>query len=75
LGKSEDLIEFVQDRPGHDFRYSLNFDKIKNELGWTPKVDFDSGFENTIKWYLDNISWVNEKLDFLRKYWEEVYKK
>ena len=74
LGKSEELIEFVQDRLGHDFRYSLNFDKIKKELGWSPKVDFETGFEYTVKWYLENISWVNEKLDYLRKYWAEVYK-
>jgi len=50
----KDLIKFVSDRPGHDFRYSINSNKIKNELGWRPKIDFDEGLKETIKWYLDN---------------------
>ena len=75
LGKSEDLIEFVTDRPGHDFRYSLNFDKIKNELGWEPLINFEDGFDLTIDWYLQNRNWMEEKLLELRKFWEIVYKK
>ena len=54
LNKSEDLIEFVEDRPGHDIRYSLNSEKIRNELGWKGKIDFDVGIERTVKWYLSN---------------------
>ncbi|MBL76957.1 MAG: dTDP-glucose 4,6-dehydratase [Chloroflexi bacterium] len=54
LNKSEDLIEFVEDRPGHDIRYSLDSEKIRNELGWTEKIDFDTGIERTVKWYLTN---------------------
>ena len=54
LNKSEDLIEFVEDRPGHDIRYSLSSEKIRNELGWKGKVDFDVGIERTVKWYLSN---------------------
>lgn len=50
LGKPESLIEFVPDRPGHDFRYSLDITKIKR-LGWKPKVDFEKGIEKTIEWY------------------------
>jgi len=52
LGKSQDLIEYVKDRPGHDFRYSINSMKIKVELGWFPTVDFDhEGIKKTIEWY------------------------
>ena len=54
LNKSEDLIEFVEDRPGHDIRYSLSSEKIRNELGWKGKIDFDVGIERTVKWYLSN---------------------
>ncbi|MQG38375.1 MAG: dTDP-glucose 4,6-dehydratase [SAR202 cluster bacterium] len=48
---SEELIKFVEDRPGHDFRYAMNFEKSENDLGWRPKVDFDEGLDNTISWY------------------------
>ena len=54
INKSEDLIEFVEDRPGHDFRYSMNSEKISKELGWKPKVGFEKGIQDTIKWYLDH---------------------
>ncbi len=62
LEKSEDLIEFVKDRPGHDFRYSLNTDKIKKQIGWIAKVRFEEGIEKTVKWYLNNMEWVERKL-------------
>ncbi len=52
-----DLITFVTDRPGHDFRYAINAAKIKNELGWEPKESFKTGIQETIQWYLDNQSW------------------
>ncbi len=74
LGKSEDLIEFVKDRPGHDFRYSLSTEKIKKEIGWQAKVKFEEGVEKTVKWYLDNMDWVERKLKHLKDYWEKVYK-
>ncbi len=51
-GTSNKLIEFVNDRPGHDFRYSIDFSKIKKELGWTPKTNFDKGIRETINWYI-----------------------
>jgi len=57
LGKSENLIEFVKDRPGHDFRYSLNSDKIKNDLGFVAKRGFDEGIEKTVRWYVENEWW------------------
>ena len=54
MNKSEDLIEFVEDRPGHDFRYSMDSKKISNELGWKIKTSFDDGLKKTVDWYLDN---------------------
>jgi len=60
MNKSEDLIEFVVDRPGHDFRYSLDSSKIKNELNWSPKFNFTKGIEQTINWYLENSKWIDE---------------
>ena len=58
-GSSEKLITFVKDRPGHDLRYAIDASKIKDELGWTPSVTFEEGLEKTIKWYLENESWLN----------------
>ncbi|MGC8728575.1 MAG: dTDP-glucose 4,6-dehydratase [Elusimicrobiales bacterium] len=57
--KYKDLIKFVKDRPGHDRRYAINCDKIKKELGWKQKYDFNGGIKQTIKWYLDNKEWIN----------------
>ncbi len=54
MNKSEDLIQFVEDRPGHDFRYSMTSKKISNEINWKIKTSFDEGLEKTIQWYLDN---------------------
>ena len=53
-----ELINFVKDRPGHDFRYSLDNNKIK-ELGWKPKFSWEKGIEDTVKWYLDNKNYLN----------------
>jgi len=53
----EELITFVEDRPGHDFRYAIDSTKIKNDLGWVPSETFDSGIYKTINWYLENESW------------------
>jgi dTDP-glucose 4,6-dehydratase len=52
-----DLITFVSDRPGHDFRYAIDFTKLKAELGWSPKDTFESGLLATVKWYLENRAW------------------
>ena len=51
LGKSEDSIEFVEDRPGHDRRYALDTTKIENELGFKPEIDFNEGLKETVEWY------------------------
>ena len=58
LGKSEDLISFVEDRKGHDYRYAIDPTKITNELGWTPKTKFEDGIIKTIDWYLANPSYL-----------------
>ena len=59
----EDLITFVTDRPGHDMRYAIDPAKIRDELGWEPKEDFESGFRKTVKWYLDHQDWWQRILD------------
>ncbi len=58
-GKSAELITFVTDRAGHDFRYAIDASKLENELGWSPSVAFDQGFEKTIDWYLENEAWLD----------------
>ncbi len=62
LGRSEDLIEYVKDRLGHDFRYSLNSTKVDDQLGWRAKTKVPEGIEKTVRWYVDNIDWVRRKL-------------
>ena len=57
LGQSETLIKFVKDRLGHDRRYAINTDKIKNQLGWRPVYDFEDGLKTTISWYVENENW------------------
>jgi len=56
-GSYADQITFVTDRPGHDLRYAIDADKLRNELGWEPREDFDSGLRLTVKWYLENDWW------------------
>ena len=53
----EELITFVEDRPGHDQRYAIDPSRIRNELGWRPSVTLDEGLEKTVQWYLDNEDW------------------
>ena len=57
MKKPVEMIEYVNDRPGHDFRYSMNSLKIRKELGWSPKISFEKGLKNTINWYLENEKW------------------
>ena len=54
------LITFVADRPGHDIRYAVNASKIIKELGWEPKISFENGLKQTVKWYLANAKWWNK---------------
>lgn len=75
LDKPESLITFVTDRPGHDLRYAINHDKITKDLNWRPEIKLDNGLEMTVKWYLDNRSWLNNILtkEYLT-YYETQYK-
>ena len=57
-GPYAELITFVTDRPGHDFRYAINCSKLSSELGWKPTHTFEEGLKDTVKWYLDNAEWV-----------------
>ncbi len=59
----EELIEFVTDRPGHDFRYAMNIEKIRRELDWQPAENFSSGIEKTVRWYMQNTGWWQAILD------------
>ncbi len=57
MGADDSFIDFVPDRLGHDFRYSVNWNKIRDELGYSPQIDFTSGLRETISWYRDNEDW------------------
>ena len=75
LGKSEDLIEFVTDRPGHDRRYAIDPTKIYNELGWLSATKFDDGIKKTIDWYLTHKSWWEKIISGEYKdYYDKMYK-
>lgn len=56
MGKPESLITYVQDRPGHDSRYSLEWERLK-ELGWSPRIKFEDGLRGTVDWYLSHEEW------------------
>lgn len=73
-GSSRSLIEFVKDRPGHDFRYAMDFSKLNGELGWSPSVDLDEGLRQTVAWYLDNPEWLESVMnDSYRAYYASQY--
>ena len=75
LDKPKSLIKYVKDRPGHDRRYSIFTEKIKN-LGWKPEHDLKSGLEKTVKWYVENENWwrrIKEKQDEYKRFYEAQY--
>ena len=72
LGKTEELIKFVEDRKGHDRRYAIDPTKIKNELGWVPETNFKDGIRKTINWYLENRKWWET---IISGEYQEYYKK
>lgn len=72
LGKSEDLIEFVEDRKGHDLRYAIDSTKAEKELGWDRTYTFEEGIKETIDWYLNNTEWID---NILSGEYKEAYKK
>jgi len=74
LNKDESWIKFIKDRPGHDFRYAMDYGKAKNELGWEPKIDFNQGLAKTVKWYKDNKEWWEKiKSGKYLEYYKEQY--
>jgi dTDP-glucose 4,6-dehydratase len=74
LGKPENLIHYVQDRPGHDRRYALDSSKIHRELGWAPGISFDEGIRRTIEWYCSEGSWLDHaRSGEYRKYYDRHY--
>jgi dTDP-glucose 4,6-dehydratase len=76
MGRSEDLIEFVEDRPGHDRRYALDTNKIHGELGWEPAVGLEEGLAQTVQWYCTHPGWVEKtKSGEYRAYYEKFYEK
>jgi dTDP-glucose 4,6-dehydratase len=74
LGKSETLLTYVKDRPGHDRRYALTCDKMEKELGWRPSIALEDGLRETIKWYSDNSEWMaGVRGGDYRSYYEKYY--
>jgi len=74
LDKSEDLIQYVKDRPGHDRRYAIDSSKIQTELGWKPLFTFENAIKETIDWYLSNTSWWHRIISGeYQKYYEMQY--
>ena len=76
MGKSEDLIEFVEDRKGHDLRYAIDSSKVEEELGWKLTYNFEKGIKETVDWYLDNEAWIDNILsgEYKKAYKGKVYK-
>ncbi len=76
LDRPRDLIEFVKDRPGHDRRYAMDITYAQKELSWKPEIDFETGMERTVRWYLNNRKWWERILSGqYRSYYEEHYGK
>lgn len=74
-GSSFKQVTFIKDRPGHDFRYAIDAGKINKELNWKPEVTFEEGLKQTIAWYMNNQSWLNNVINgTYQKYYEEQYK-
>jgi dTDP-glucose 4,6-dehydratase len=74
LGKGEEMIEYVKDRLGHDKRYAIDFSKIKSDLGWEPKTNFEEGMKQTVEWYKNNTDWWKKiKSGEYLKYYEKQY--
>lgn len=73
-GEDDNLITFVRDRAGHDLRYAINSTKLREELGWTPEVDFEEGIERTVRWYLHNEEWLTAVTSGeYRNYYSRMY--
>lgn len=75
MGKPSDMIEFVKDRKGHDQRYSVNWKKIKDNLGWQPSVSLETGLEKTIAWYQNNQDWWRPLKEKSKDFFEKNYQR
>lgn len=76
MEKTEEEVEIAKDRAGHDRRYAIDFSKIKNELGWNPKVSFEEGMQKTVEWYKNNEDWwKNIKSGEYKEYYQKQYGK
>ena len=75
LDKPESLIKFVKDRPGHDLRYAIDYNKISKEMGWKPEMNLNDGLKMTVEWYKANQQWLNNVItkEYLN-YYEQQYK-
>ena len=75
LGKGEELITYVKDRPGHDRRYAIDNGKITSQLGWTPAYSFDQGMAQTVRWYLEHREWMERVTSGAYiSYYEDMYR-
>lgn len=73
-GRDESLIRYVKDRPGHDRRYAIDSTKIRTELGWRPLMGWEEGLAATVKWYRDNLQWIERiRSGEFQKYYAELY--
>ncbi len=73
-GESENLITYVTDRAGHDFRYAIDSSKLQRELGWSPSLQFEEGLEKTVGWYLRNQHWLDHVTSGeYQRYYEKMY--
>jgi len=73
-GTSEKLITYVTDRAGHDLRYAIDANKIMNELGWKPSLQFEEGIEKTVDWYLSNQQWMDDVTSGVyQNYYQAMY--
>lgn len=74
-GTSDSLITYITDRAGHDLRYAIDSNKLKNQLGWEPSLQFEEGIEKTVQWYLDNQEWMdNVTSGDYQEYYKKMYK-
>ena len=73
-GSSEKLITHITDRAGHDLRYAINAEKLRAELGWSPKHTFESGLRDTVRWYLTHKQWMDDVTSCAyERYYAEMY--
>jgi len=76
LGYGEEMVEYIEDRPGHDYRYAMDISKMMNEFSWQPEVGFDEGLKSTIEWYKKNKDWWKKiKEGKYQDYYKQQYKK